>query len=88
MLTSYINRAMERAVYEIMEDKKTYWGEVPGLQGVWAHQATLEGYRRELQEALSDWLAFGPVYSDRGRYRSEPTDTAGLRLVPRLSPVS
>ncbi|HED04086.1 MAG TPA: type II toxin-antitoxin system HicB family antitoxin [Candidatus Fraserbacteria bacterium] len=57
MLASYIDRAMEQAVYEIMEDKKTYWGEIPGLQGVWARHATLEGCRGELREALSDWLA-------------------------------
>ena len=56
MLASYIDRAMEQAVYEIMGDKKTYWGEVPGLQGVWARHATLEGCRGELREALSDWL--------------------------------
>jgi predicted RNase H-like HicB family nuclease len=27
------------------------------LQGVWARQTTLESCRRELREALSDWLA-------------------------------
>lgn len=57
MLISYIERAMEQAVYEIIEDEGMYWGEIPGLQGVWARQATLEGCRRELREALSDWLA-------------------------------
>ncbi len=57
MLASYIDEAMELAVYEIIEGEATYWGEVPGLQGVWASHATLEGCRRELREALSDWLA-------------------------------
>ena len=57
MLASYIDRAMERAVYEIIEDEGTYWGEVPGLQGVWARHVTLEGCRHELREALSDWVA-------------------------------
>jgi predicted RNase H-like HicB family nuclease len=57
MLASYIGEAMEQAVYEIIEDEGTYWGEIPRLQGVWARQATLEGCRRELREALSDWLA-------------------------------
>jgi predicted RNase H-like HicB family nuclease len=57
MLAEYIDRAMEQAVYEIIEDDGTYWGEIPGLQGVWARHATLEGCRRELREALSDWLA-------------------------------
>ena len=51
------DQAMERAVYEIIEDEGSYWGEIPGLQGVWASQATLESCRRELREALGDWLA-------------------------------
>lgn len=57
MLANYIEQAMERAIYEIMESEGTYWGEIPGLQGVWARHATLEGCRRELREALSDWIA-------------------------------
>ena len=57
MLAEYIDRAMEQAVYEIMEEDRTYWGEISGLQGVWARHATLEGCRRELREALSDWIA-------------------------------
>jgi predicted RNase H-like HicB family nuclease len=57
MLADYIDKAMEVAIYEIIEDEESYWGEIPGLQGVWARHATLEGCRRELREALSDWLA-------------------------------
>ncbi|MBD2773008.1 type II toxin-antitoxin system HicB family antitoxin [Iningainema tapete] len=57
MLASYIDQAMELAVYEIIEDDGTYWGEIPGLQGVWANHQTTEGMERELREALSDWLA-------------------------------
>jgi len=57
VLATYIDQAMELAVYEIIEDDKLSWGEIPGLQGVWARHATLEGGRRELREALSDWIA-------------------------------
>ncbi len=57
MLASYIDAAMEQATYEIIEDEGTYWGEIPGLQGVWARHAMLEGCRRELRESLSDWVA-------------------------------
>ena len=57
MLANYIDKAMELAAYEIIEDERAYWGEIPGLQGVWARHKTLEGCRRELREALSDWLA-------------------------------
>jgi predicted RNase H-like HicB family nuclease len=57
MLANYIDQAMELAIYEIIEEDNSYWGEIPGLQGVWARYQTLEGCRRELREALSDWLA-------------------------------
>jgi predicted RNase H-like HicB family nuclease len=57
MLASYIDQALEQAVYEIIEDDGTYWGEISGIQGVWARHTTLEGCRRELREALSDWIA-------------------------------
>lgn len=57
MLAKYIAQAIELAIYELIEDEGTYWGEIPGLQGVWARHQTLLGCRRELQEALSDWIA-------------------------------
>ncbi|MEH2335268.1 type II toxin-antitoxin system HicB family antitoxin [Nostoc sp.] len=57
MLASYIDQAMELAVYEIIEDNQTYWGEIPSVQEVWANYKTLEECRRELREAFSDWLA-------------------------------
>jgi predicted RNase H-like HicB family nuclease len=57
MLASYMDHAMESAVYGIIEDDGFFWGEIPGLQGVWSRHKTLEGCRRELREALSDWLA-------------------------------
>jgi predicted RNase H-like HicB family nuclease len=34
----------------------TYFGEIPGLKGVWANARNLEDCRRELQEVLEDWL--------------------------------
>ena len=57
MLATFIDRAMEQAIYEIIEDEGTYWGEISGFQGVWARHETLEGCRRELREGLSDWIA-------------------------------
>jgi predicted RNase H-like HicB family nuclease len=57
MLANYFDQAMEIAIYEIIEEDRTFWGEIPGLQGVWARHKTLEGCRRELREALSDWVA-------------------------------
>lgn len=36
MLTEYIHAAMRRATYEILSDG-TFYGEIPGLQGVYAN---------------------------------------------------
>jgi predicted RNase H-like HicB family nuclease len=57
MLAQYIDMAVELARYEIVEDDHSYWGEIPGFQGVWAKHETLPGCQRELREALSDWVA-------------------------------
>lgn len=57
MLAQYIDMAVELAQYEIIEDDGSYWGEIPGFQGVWAKHQTLAGCQRELREALSDWIA-------------------------------
>lgn len=58
MLTAYIEEAMKRARYKILEDK-TYYGWVQELPGVWAQASTLEECRAELQEVIEDWLLLG-----------------------------
>ena len=58
MLSQYLEKVMEMARYEIVEDDKSFWGEIPGFQGLWAKHKTLTGCQRELREALSDWVAF------------------------------
>jgi len=57
MLTGYIAAALRVAHYEILEDG-SYYGEIPGLQGVYANMGTLEATREELQSVLEDWLLF------------------------------
>ena len=58
MLTSYIQGAMRQAKYEILPEDGTFYGEIPGFQGVWANAATLEACREELQEVLEEWILF------------------------------
>ena len=58
MLTEYIQYALCKAHYQIMENGR-YWGEIPGLQGVWAEAETLEQCRETLREVLEDWLIVG-----------------------------
>jgi len=56
VLTRYIQAAMRRAQYEVLEDDGTYYAEIPGFQGVWANAPTLEECREELQEVLEEWI--------------------------------
>ena len=56
-MARYIDRAMEKATYEVIKDRKPYYGEVRELAGVWATGTTLEECRRELREVVSDWIA-------------------------------
>jgi predicted RNase H-like HicB family nuclease len=75
MLTSYIREAMRLARYEIIEDR-TYYGEIPGFQGVWANGELLDACREELQSVLEDWLVLGL------RIGHEIPTVAGISLVP------
>lgn len=57
VLTEYIEEALERARYELIDDPDTpYYGEVPDLPGVWASGETLENCRRELKDVIEGWL--------------------------------
>lgn len=56
MISEYIAAAMTRARYEIVADDGSYYGEIPGFEGVWANANTLEGCRTELQEVLESWV--------------------------------
>ena len=56
MLSRYLQAALRRARYEILSDDGCYYGEVPGLDGVWAKGATLESCRDELAEVVEEWI--------------------------------
>jgi predicted RNase H-like HicB family nuclease len=58
MLVDYLTAAMERAHYEMIEDQEPFYGEILGLQGIWANGSSLEGCRRNLMMALEDWVFF------------------------------
>jgi predicted RNase H-like HicB family nuclease len=59
MLTHYIQAALRRAKYRILDDDGSFFGEIPGLQGVYANAATLEACREQLQEVLEGWILLG-----------------------------
>jgi len=58
MLTAYLQAAMRRAHYELLDKKEGFYGEIPGFEGVLAQGATLEQCREELASTLEDWLLF------------------------------
>lgn len=49
---------MTKAKYEILTDDGTYYGEIPGFDGIYANAATLEACREELIEVLEEWILF------------------------------
>ncbi|HKP11684.1 MAG TPA: type II toxin-antitoxin system HicB family antitoxin, partial [Blastocatellia bacterium] len=58
MLTQYIKAAMRQAKYELLADDGTFYGEIPGCEGVYANAETLENCRDELEEVLEEWILF------------------------------
>jgi len=75
VLLTYIQNAMRLAKYEILEDG-SYYGEIPGFDGVWAQAEQLELCRDELQSALEDWLILGL------RMGHKLPVVAGIHLLP------
>jgi predicted RNase H-like HicB family nuclease len=75
MILEYIEAAMVKARYEIIEDEEPFYGEIPILQGVWATGKTLELCRRNLKEVLEGWITVrlrqGLPIPPIGRHRIE-----------------
>ncbi len=91
MILRYIQVALDRAHYEMIEDEEPYYGEVPELEGVWATGQTLEGCRRNLAEAIEDWLLLSiakglpiPAIGDVSIHI--PQKVAAQTLAPRPPP--
>ena len=59
MLTEYIEAAMRKAKYEILCDDNTFYGSIPGFDGVYANAEDLETCRSELKEVLEEWIMLG-----------------------------
>ncbi len=55
MISEYIIKKLKQARYKLLKDE-SYFGEIPGLKGVWANAKNLESCRTELREVLEDWL--------------------------------
>ena len=78
MISEYIEAAMSHSEFEVLEDDGTYFGHIPGFQGVFANQHSLEACREELREVLEEWLMF------RVAHHLDLPEVDGLQLpVPR-----
>ncbi len=58
VLTDYIERAMDQASYDKLEDD-TFAGWIPACPGVLSNAATLRECERELRSALESWILVG-----------------------------
>jgi len=56
MLQEFFSFYLNKARYELIEGKKTYYGEIPELKGVWATGKNLEECRKNLLETLEGWV--------------------------------
>lgn len=55
-INEYLDHALRKARYEILEDDGSYYGEIPECPGVLANAPTLEACREKLAEVLEEWL--------------------------------
>jgi predicted RNase H-like HicB family nuclease len=80
MLTKYIEAAMNKARYELLDDG-SFYGEIPPCPGVYANAKTLEACRTELKDVLEGWIVLGLRMGHEippiGRVRLE-TDKAAI----------
>ncbi|HEY7492324.1 MAG TPA: type II toxin-antitoxin system HicB family antitoxin [Candidatus Tectomicrobia bacterium] len=58
MLMPYIQAALRYATYEILSDDRSFYGEIPVCNGVYANATTLEDCRTQLVEVLEEWSLF------------------------------
>jgi predicted RNase H-like HicB family nuclease len=54
MFAEYIKTERDLAIYEIIDDPEPFMAK---LQGLWATGKTLEECRKNLMDALEDWIA-------------------------------
>ena len=56
MILESIEKALSHARYEIIEDEEPYYGEIPGLPGVYATGRSLEECRENLKHVIEGWI--------------------------------
>jgi predicted RNase H-like HicB family nuclease len=76
MLVEYVEEALKKARYEMIDDPEPFYAQIPKLKGVWATDKTLEKCRRNLAEVIEGWLIVrlrkGLSIPQLGRVKVEP----------------
>ena len=65
MMQEWLDAAMERAEFEVIENDPPWFGSVPECQGAWAVGDSEASCRTELREALESWALLGLRFGDR-----------------------
>ena len=76
MFSEYVDKAMRKAKYELIEDG-TYFATIDGFDGLWGNGPSVEECREDLKGALEGWLILGLWQND------ELPVLGKLDLVPR-----
>ena len=58
MIREYLDAAMSKAQYKTLPEDGSYYGEIPGFEGVQASAKTLAECRNMLEEVLEHWALF------------------------------
>ena len=77
MIQEYLQKAMQAANYEILEEEEGFFGSISGANGVWANGNTLEECRQELLEVLEEWVLIGVAMS----HQLPEFDSLSLKVV-------
>lgn len=56
MIFEYVQEALRRAKYEMINDEEQFYAEIKELPGVWATGKTLEECRKNLVEVVEGWI--------------------------------
>src|SRR4051794_35151381 len=78
MLIEYVEAAMRKAKYKLLDENEGFFAEIPGFRGVWANAKNLEACRDELQSVLESWLIIKLRHND-----NDLPVVNGMNLNPR-----
>ncbi|HEV2237136.1 MAG TPA: hypothetical protein VGR57_10790 [Ktedonobacterales bacterium] len=63
MLNAYMDKAMQLAKYEHIEDG-TIFATIPGFEGLWANAPSQADCEKDLREVLEGWILLGIAQHD------------------------